>query len=269
MKKIDFNEYTIETDKLPKDSAGYKFIVMSDLHSNSYGIDLHYVNRIVRRVKPDAVLIAGDMFNGIVHDDPSDVLNYLAVLAGHFPVFFALGNHEYRMKLYEDTYGSRFYDIRDYLSEAGVVFLEDETVILDKDGARLALTGVEIDSAFYSKFRKTAMGSGLMEKHLGPADRNIYNILLAHNPEYFHRYAGWGADLTISGHNHGGMIRVPGIGGIFSPKLTLMPEYDWGMYEKDGSMMLVGKGMGAHSVKIRINNRPELIQLKILAKNGL
>ena len=269
MKNIDFTEYTIETDKLPQEFAGFKFIAMSDLHSNSYGIDLHYVNHLIRKEKPDAVLIAGDMFNGCVRDDPTDVINYLSVLAGHFPVFYALGNHEYRMKLYEDKYGSRFYDIRDYLSDAGVVFLEDETIILDKDDARLALSGVEIDAAFYSKLHNTAMGSGLMDKHLGEADRSMYNVLLAHNPEYFYNYANWGADLTISGHYHGGIIRVPGMGGMISPRFALMPKYDCGMYEHKESLMLVGRGLGAHTPRLRINNNPELIELKILAKNGL
>ncbi len=269
MKKIDFTEYTIETDKLPEGFPGFKFIVMCDLHSNDYGIDLHYINHIIKKSAPDAILIAGDMFNGSVRDNPADVINYLATLAGHFPVFFALGNHEYRMKLYEDTYGSRFYDIRDYLTEAGVVFLEDETIILDKDDAKTALSGVEIDSVFYGRFKKTAMGSGLMDKHLGLADRSMYNILLAHNPEYFTNYADWGADLTISGHFHGGMVRIPGIGGLVSPRLSLIPQYDCGMYFHNDSLMLLGRGLGAHSPKIRINNRPELIQLKILAKNGL
>lgn len=267
--KIDFTKYTIETDKFPKDFTGFNFIVMSDLHSNSYGINLHEVNSMIKKASPDAILMAGDMINGTFKDDPTDVINYISTLAGHYPVFYALGNHEYRMKLYDDQYGDKYYTIRDYLGEKGVVFLEDETITLEKDNAHLALSGLEIDAAFYSKFHKTAMGSGLVSMHLGEADKDVYNLMLAHNPEYFNRYAEWGADLVISGHLHGGMVRIPGLGGMMSPKFKLMPEYDYGMFEYGDSMMLVSRGLGAHTIKVRINNNPELVNLKILAKSGL
>ena len=92
---------------------------------------------------------------------------------------------------------------------------------------------------------------------------------LTNNPEYFNRYAEWGADLVISGHLHGGMVRIPGLGGMMSPKFKLMPEYDYGMFEYGDSMMLVSRGLGAHTIKVRINNNPELVNLKILAKSGL
>ena len=105
MKKIDFTKYTIETDKFPKDFTGFNFIVMSDLHSNSYGINLHEVNSMIKKASPDAILMAGDMINGTFKDAPTDVINYISTLAGHYPVFYALGNHEYRMNQYDDQYG--------------------------------------------------------------------------------------------------------------------------------------------------------------------
>lgn len=89
----------------------------------------------------------------------------------------------------------------------GICFLEDETVYLDKGTERIALSGVSIDEVFYN-FNHPVMGSGLMEKHLGVADRKMFNLLLAHNPEYFINYAKWGADLTLSGHVHGGIVRI-------------------------------------------------------------
>lgn len=269
MKRTDITGYTIETEKFSEGFSGFKFVILSDLHSNCYGIDLHGLNRRIRSERPDAVLIAGDMFNAHINDKPERVINYLSVLAGHYPVFFALGNHEYRMKICTEVFGERYYEIRERLSEAGVVFLEDETVTLEKEGERLMLSGVEIDYCFYGKTSRAEMGPGLMDKHLGAPDTRFYNLLLAHNPDFFDRYAQWGADLTVSGHLHGGIVRIPGIGGIVSTTGFILPRYDSGMYHHRNSFMLVSRGLGAHTLPLRINNNPELAVLKILAKNGL
>lgn len=266
MKKIDITEYIIETDKFSKDFSGFKFVMLSDLHSNEYKINLHQINRMIKEEKPDAVLIAGDMFNGKVRDDVTEVMNFLTALAKRYQIFYALGNHEYRMKIYPDTYGGRFDSIYGYLADAGVCFLEDETVYIEKESEMLALSGVEIDSVFY-KFRPPVMGKGIMDSHLGDADKSKFNLLLAHNPDYFKNYARWGADLTLSGHVHGGIVRIPGIGGIISTTKKILPQYDEGLYEtKSGKKMIIGRGLGAHTVKLRINNRPELVIVKILAK---
>lgn len=264
MKDIELTDYTIESQKISMNCDGYKLAVMSDLHSNSYGIDLHRLNRMIKKANPDAVLVAGDMINDTLHDNPCQAVNYLAALSGHFPVFYALGNHEYRLKTETDIFGDRYYTIREHLTNKGVVFLEDETVYLDKDDSSIALSGVEIDSAFYDCFRTPGMGKSLMRRHLGQADRNKLNILIAHNPDYFDRYAEWGADIVISGHIHGGIIRIPGVGGLVSPRFTLFPKYDSGMYFHNDSMMLVSRGLGSHTINVRINNAPELAVLNIL-----
>lgn len=266
MKKLDVTEYIIETDKFKKNFTGFKFVMLSDLHSNVYNINLHDVNDIIKAEHPDAVLIAGDMFNSKKNDDVNDVANYLVALAKRYPVFYAFGNHEYRMKMNPQMYGYGFYELCRLLSNSGVCFLQDETVFLEKHGEKIALTGVEIDSVFY-KMKHPVMGAGLMEKHLGIADKSLFNILIAHNPEYFRNYAVWGADLTLSGHIHGGIVRIPGLGGLISTTRKILPEYDEGLYEsKSGRHMIIGRGLGTHTVNLRINNRPEVVIVKVLAK---
>ena len=96
---------------------------------------------------------------------------------------------------------------------------------------------------------------------LGEPAEGAYRILLAHNPDYFSAYAQWGADLTLSGHLHGGMVRLPKIGGLISPNWTLFPKYDHGLYTIEEKKMIVSAGLGSHTIKLRINNPPELVVL--------
>lgn len=268
MKNFQVTRYFVSSGKISPESGGFTFAVISDLHSNCYGIDLHRLNREIIAAEPDAVLLTGDIFNRNYKEQPTDTLNYLVTLSKHFPVFYGIGNHEYDMKMYPEEYGYKYHTIKEYLQEAGIVFLEDETVFLEKNNNRLALTGVMIDSVFYKR-NAPVMGGGLMDRHLGISDKGIFNILLAHNPDYFQNYSEWGADLVLSGHLHGGTIRIPGKGGLLSPRFRLFPEYDGGLYKYKNSTMIVSRGMGSHTVKLRINNEPELIILKVLAKNDL
>ena len=99
MRKTDVTEYVITSDKFNEEFEGYKFALLTDLHANGYGIDLHYINKIIKEQKPDAILIAGDMFNKCDDRNITDTSNFLCALANHYPVFYSLGNHEYKMLL--------------------------------------------------------------------------------------------------------------------------------------------------------------------------
>ena len=103
-----------------------------------------------------------------------------------------------------------------------------------------------------------------LKETLGEHKEGVYQILLAHNPEYFEEYAAWGADLVLSGHVHGGIMRLPLLGGVISPKLVLFPKYDGGrFYEKDSTMIL-SRGLGMHTLPIRIFNPAELVVIHLL-----
>ena len=266
MKKFDVSEYVIRTDKIPKTSEGLKFVMISDLHSNEYGINLHKVNEVIKRTKPDAILLAGDIISRKLNPNVPQIVNFLSALAKRYPVYYALGNHEYKLKKFKDEYGD-FYDIyKETLEESGIIFLEDESAIFDKEDYSVVISGVQIDLAYY-KHDAPVMGSGLMDMHMGCPDKSMYQILLAHNPEYFSQYEQWGADLVLSGHVHGGTVRLPGIGGIIGTNMKFFPKYAQGVYRISKSRMIVSRGLGTHTIKIRINNRPELVIVNLLSKN--
>ena len=106
-----------------------------------------------------------------------------------------------------------------------------------------------------------------MEKSLQKINRNEYNILLSHTPFYFEDYEKWGADLILAGHVHGGIIRLPYVGGLLSPNRHFFPKYDLGKYNKNNSTMIVTKGLGGSKVLVRINCKPEIVKITLKSKH--
>ena len=103
-----------------------------------------------------------------------------------------------------------------------------------------------------------------MKEVLGCVDPKPFSILLAHNPEYFKEYADWDPDLALSGHVHGGVVRLPFLGGVIAPSLRIFPHYDAGLFEEYGHKMILGRGLGMHTLPIRIFNPGELIRIELV-----
>lgn len=245
-----------------------KFVVLSDLHDWSFGEDNEELLRAVREETPDFVLLAGDMMtvkpwkNG----DFQVCESLLAGLAAEFPVYYGSGNHELRMKRQEEEYPGWYSRFSAFLRKQGICYLEDETVAIPQPHGRVLISGLDLDERFYTaKFKTEPMEDGYVEERLGPCckEKGDYQILLAHSPLYFPNYARWGADLVLSGHFHGGTIRLPGVGGLMSPQYQMFPKWDRGLYEYGGSRMIVSAGLGTHSINIRLNNRPTLISVEL------
>ena len=127
----------------------------------------------------------------------------------------------------------------------------------------MAVTGLEVDyRCFRNKFH-VGLSVDDIRNLVGEADQDRFQILLAHHPKYFAAYAGWGSDLTLSGHLHGGIMRLPRIGGVISPDPELFPRYDYGLYKETDSRMIVSAGLGTHTINLRINNPAELVIVEI------
>ena len=132
----------------------------------------------------------------------------------------------------------------------------------DNKGMGIRLIGLDLPPIYYRKKKITGLDALAVEGMVGAADRERFNVLLAHSPQYFEAYSEWGADLTLSGHFHGGIIRLPLLGGVISPYLRLFPKYDKGIYRSgrgEGRMVLAA-GLGTHTFP-RINNPAELVLL--------
>lgn len=258
-KHFVIDTYTIETEKLEQKEL--QFVFLSDLHNNTFGRNNEKLIKAIDRIHPDGVLIGGDM---IVCKKTADIkggVQLARVLAGSYPVYYANGNHEERMDRERETYGDRYDEFLRLLKEAGVHCLSDESMMGPK-GVRI--TGCNMEDAFYRhRFTCPRLPKGEIRRRVGKADPTHFQILFMHSPLFFEHCSRWGADLTLSGHFHGGTIRLPFLGGLMTPQYQFFQPWCAGRFDQDGKTMVVSRGLGTHSINLRLNNRPQLILLRL------
>lgn len=263
-RRLVTRNYTIESDKIDRN---IRITFLSDLHDNEIGAGNSKLVSAVAKTEPDLIIIGGDMITahpGCKWDRAVNLIKELNNLGK--PVLYGMGNHEYRMDRYREDYGDA-YDrmVRDF-TEAGAKVLRNDSVSFDD--MNLQIQGLMLDRKYYRRFKgrcvpdKEAVGG-----YISVRDNRMVRVMLAHNPEFFKAYAPH-ADIVLSGHVHGGIMVLPFIGGVVSPRLTLFPKYDGGRFDMknaDGtdSTMLVSRGLGSHTIPFRIFNPLELVVFEI------
>ncbi len=240
-----------------------KMIFLSDLHNKVYGDKNDILLESIRKEEPDLILVGGDMLIGKKGVSPNAALELVRQLPKIAPVYYALGNHEQRMKLKTKKYGNVMFHYKKRLTEAGVRFLENDSTEVLLHGIKLRLTGLEIPMKAYEKWKRTSVTSSQVKGLAGPADEACYQILLAHNPAYVPAYKKWGADLVLSGHLHGGVVRIPGWRGVVTPQATLFPKYSGELTMTGRTAVVVSKGLGTHTVNLRLFNPAEVVALHL------
>ena len=234
------------------------FVMLADLHNHVYGEENDALLSEIKKQAPDFVCIAGDMLIGHSQISYEPAQKFVKKLAEEYEVFYGLGNHEARMKQNLQIYGTRYEDYMNPLRELGVHVLVNDNEQIRVKGNLVNICGYDLPMKYFEKFNRYAFETQQLENALGMASKKVYQILLAHNPVYFKNYAQWGADLTLSGHLHGGIIRLPLIGGVITPQAKLFPRYCAGKYQNAGKYLIVSRGLGTHTIPIRFNNPPEL-----------
>ncbi len=258
--------YDIVSDKLEKIQGECKILFLTDLHNNRYGKANRRLIKAVKSQNPDFILIGGDMIVGKPELPTKVAEDFVGQLTKICPVYCANGNHEQRMKLYPEKFGTKYQEYKSAIEAQGTCFLENEHVDLDLKGCPAQIHGLEIPRKGYKKFQKTILTTEEVVLQLGKADKEKYQILLAHNPIYTETYLEWGADLVLSGHLHGGIVRIPGLGGIITPQFGIFPKYSGELTVKDGKSVVVSKGLGTHTIKIRFLNPAEIVVLHLKGK---
>lgn len=248
------NRYEIADKRIKK---GCRMVMLADLHNKCYGKNNIRLLQAIRECKPDFIMVAGDIPTAKPGNSLDVAVSFMEELAKEYPVYYGNGNHEHRMKLYLSIYGDMAERYGKALEKCGIRPLVNEHIALAEYG--IMVYGAEIDKLYYKRFQPPHMDGGYMESVLGICPEDVYCILIAHNPDYFKEYAAWGADLVLSGHVHGGLIRIPFVNrGVASPTLRLFPKYTGGIYKQDKSLMILSRGLGMHTIPIRLFNPGEV-----------
>ena len=248
--------YQICSDKL---KGEHKWVVLADLHLWRYGRHNERLVQAIREESPEAIFVPGDL---IVQTKPElfyvteELMEQLTAIA---PVYFSNGNHEIRLEDPEHKNHASYQQLKMRMTELGVHILNNEREIVKAGEDELVILGLELPLPYYKKGVDTPLAPGELSRCLGRPDVSRYQILLAHTPKYVPEYFAWGADLSLSGHYHGGLVCIPGIGSVISPQFELFPKHSFGRFDEGGQTALVSRGMGTHTFHIRIFNRSELL----------
>lgn len=264
MALMEIKTYEIRTNKIKKTSRTVRLVLLSDLHDRLWGEGQRLLLEAIDRLCPDLVLCAGDM---LTRGNPAGMENALLLFEGlskrSAPVIVCNGNHESKMRLKKEYYGPQYRRYARKLEKLGARILVNDACSMEVGFAKLVIHGYEMPLPYYDRFCRLPYDIRDLYRKFGRIEDEAFHILLAHNPVYFRAYARWGADLTLSGHLHGGIVRIPGVGGLITPQAKLFPRYDRGLFEEHGKYMAVSAGLGEHAVPFRICNPPQLIGILI------
>lgn len=265
-------EYRMASKRLPKGFDGFRIAVLADLHDCRIGGDFGILLSKLEQLKPDLILLAGDMITetgrGKDHVHAEQARRLIRGLVRLAPVYYGIGNHEMRWQHWTGEEILPFSCWEEEMRDLGVVWLDNTHKILTRRGDVIRVTGLNLPAPYFSKCHPETLTPEGMEELVGASDPGIWQILLAHTPYYGEVYGEWGADLAIAGHYHGGVIRLPGIGGLISTSFRLFPRYDHGRYAIPGGQMVVSAGLGCHTIPVRVNNPPELVMLTLCCEEA-
>lgn len=255
---IDGNRFEIVEEELmlPKLQKECRFVLISDVHNKVYGDKNAPFIKAVKKVNPDFVVLAGDLVTSKAGEDMTPGIELVRALGKDFKIYYGLGNHESKIKEQRDKFENQFETLKKKVETENIILLDNKSVEISE--YNIKITGLELSLEYFAHFKIRRMEEDYLKNVVGTADNRKCNILIAHNPDYFSEYAKWGADLVLSGHVHGGIMRLPFLGGVIAPSYRLFPKYDGGIFRENGAVMLLGRGMGSHTLPFRFFNPAQL-----------
>ena len=251
---LELNTYSIRSERIPEEFYGFRIAHISDLHNTEIGKGNEKLLNMLGKAQPDLIAITGDLIDSR-NTKLSVALDFVEKAMEIAPCYYVAGNHESRIKEYDV--------LKSGMEAAGVVVLENELVEISAGEATITLLGMK-DPSFPMELKDDSMEANVLSllNSFWPED-DSYKILLSHRPELIDTYAVREADLVLSGHAHGGQFRLPLIGGLYAPQQGWFPKYDAGLIEKDGTNMIVSRGIGNSLFPFRVNNRPEVVLVQL------
>ena len=257
--RIAVRRFEVESPKIPMGFDGCRIVQISDLHGRWFGAEQEKLLETVRRQRPELILVTGDWidldYEGADERCCQMVIKGLLEIA---PVYGIIGNHEARAE-------HRSYLIKE-LKRLGVRLLLDESVLLKRRGERISLIGLK--TPYYAPLKedlneltrleeeyRSALGKPQIKVESDMAeDKPLYRLVMAHRPELIDLYAKLKLDLVLSGHAHGGLMKLPGGRRLLAPGQSWLPKYTYGRHQKDETNLIISCGLGGP----RIGIQPEI-----------
>ncbi|PHE78682.1 phosphoesterase [Bacillus wiedmannii] len=251
---ISITEVKITSNKIPSSFKGFKILQISDLHNKKFGDNQETLIQKIKSINPDIIAITGDLIDSKSYD-PEVSMELIRELVKKYPVYFVTGNHE--------KWSGKYNDLEKELKQHHVTVLRNEHVSIQIGGQDIHILGID-DPEFLTGNRDEGnVVKDEIIKAKFEMQPDTYNVLLSHRPEFLTEYADEQIDLVLSGHAHGGQIRLPFIGGLVAPNQGVLPTYTAGLYEKQNTSMVVSRGLGNSIIPQRIFNRPELVVVQL------
>lgn len=245
---LEISRYEVNSQKLPESFDGFKIVQLSDLHGAEFGEDGMGLVEKVKELEPDIIALTGDFVTD--EGDLAAVKKLAGRLTELCPVYFVSGNHEFGSGL--------AIKVRNILERAGVKYLSNEYLTISRGEDEILLGGVEDPLAYADMLSPDELA-----QKMNDAAPDAFKILLGHRNYWMTEYPELPVDLIFCGHAHGGLIRIPGVGGLIGTDRRLFPDFDAGQFNNGRYTLIVSRGLG-NSVPIpRIFNRPEIVCVEL------
>lgn len=241
---ITITRYTYETEKMP-DGESYKIVQISDLHNKRFGKGQRRLLAAVKKEQPDMIAVTGDLVDSN-RTDMETAMEFIRGAVEIAPVYYVTGNHENWLS------GEDRKKLESELTKAGVHILSNETAEI-KVGKK---------SVFLAGLRDENLSDGTLHGITEGLGKELV-ILLAHEPQYIEQYSREKVDLALTGHAHGGQVRLPFVGGLVAPDQGIFPKYTAGVHTQQEMTMLISRGLGNSIIPVRIFNRPQVLVVTI------
>ena len=247
-KALEITTIEVEDSKIPKSFDNFSIIQISDLHDAEFGENQKNLIERVKEIDPDIIVITGD-FIDFSRYNIKNSSNFISGVSDSYNVYYVPGNHEAALK-------SRYEEVRDNLQKAGATVLDNENYKICKDNKCINLIGIQ-DISFIENKDENILKNTISELK----NESLYNILLSHRPNLWKIYEKAGMDLVLSGHAHGGQIRLPFNNGLYAPDQGVFPQYTSGDNEFGNTLVVISRGLGNSRFPFRVNNRPEIVNI--------
>ena len=266
-KKVRKKTYSIRTEKL---RHAVKICFLTDYHASEKTLHPRELLELVEAEKPDLLILGGDMATASSCRSLYYAEAFMMWSALRFPVYYGRGNHEEMLYLNPRSH-FRYMKVEEDLRGRGVHLLDNTHASWEKDGDRIEIYGFTVPFSYYKKPFPPSLTAGAVSRRLGKCPEDRFSILLGHTPLYAERYLDWGADLTLCGHYHGGVIRFDEHHGAVSPQLIPFPKYCCGDFYRGKQTLIVGAGIGDHTlgrgnngglyIPLRYHNPVEMVMI--------